>query len=172
MRSEGKTRLLDVGAGTGHSAAFFVEAGLSVVAIDLSPVNVEHCLAKGVTAQVGDFYKLEFENDSFDALWVMSCLMHAPNADLPDVLTELARVLAPGGIAMFGLWGGSEHGEGASGVLVDDDYAPPRFFALRTDQQVTTAVGGTFTIERFETLRDRPDDPAEVHYQLIEARKP
>ncbi len=160
-------RLLEIGAGSGHSAAFFVAEGFTVVATDLSPGNVARCRAKGLDARVGDFYDLEFPDGSFDAIWAMSCLMHAPDADLPDVLDEMARVLVPGGIAMIGLWGG----DGTSGVWEDDDHVPPRFYSLRTDDQVRAAFADAFVLERFETIANRPDDPADMHYQILNVRK-
>ncbi len=167
MRSEEKTRLLEVGAGSGHSAAFFVAEAFTVVATDLSPGNVARCRAKGLDARVGDFYDLDFPNSSFDAIWAMSCLMHVPDADLPDVLDEMARVLVPGGIAMVGLWGG----RGTSGVWEGDDHVPPRFYALRTDDQVRAAFISAFLIERFESIPNPPDDQSDTHYQLLSVRK-
>ena len=167
MRAEEKTRLLEVGAGSGHSAAFFVAEGFTVVATDLSPGNVARCRAKGLDARVGDFYDLEFPDASFDAVWAMSCLMHAPDADLPDVLDEMARVLVPGGIAMIGLWGG----RGTSGIWEGDDHVPPRFYSLRTDDQVRAAFTEPFIIEQFDSIPNRPADPPDTHYQLLTVRK-
>lgn len=167
MRAEGKIRLLEIGAGSGHSAAFFVAGGFTVIATDLSPGNVARCRAKGLDARVGDFYDLDFPDDSFEAIWAMSCLMHAPDADLPDVLDEMARVLVPGGIAMVGLWGG----HGTSGVWEGDDHMPPRFYALRTDDQVRAAFIGAFVIERFESIPNPSDGNSDTHYQLLAVRK-
>jgi len=167
MRAEGKTLLLEIGAGSGHSATFFVTEGFTVVATDLSPGNVARCRAKGLDARVSDFYDLDFPDGSFDAIWAMSCLMHAPDTDLPDVLNEMARVLVPGGIAMIGLWGG----RGTSGVWEGDDHVPPRFYALRTDDQVQAAFTTTFVVERFDSIPHTSDDSADTHYQLLKVRK-
>jgi SAM-dependent methyltransferase len=167
MQAEGKTRLLEIGAGSGHSAAFFVAEEFTVVAIDLSPANIARCRAKGLDARVGDFYDLDFPDGSFDALWAMSCLMHVPDADLPEVLCEMARVLVPGGLAMIGLWGGS----GTCGTWEDDDHVPPRFYSLRTDEQAQAAFVDAFVLERFETITNRPGEPSDMHYQLLNVRK-
>ena len=167
MRAEDMIRLLEVGAGSGHSAAFFVAEGFTVVATDLSPGNVARCRAKGLDARVGDFSDLDFPDGSFNAIWAMSCLMHVPDADLPDVLDEMARVLVAGGIAMVGLWGG----RGRSGVWEGDDHVPPRFYALRSDNQVRAAFISAFVIERFESIPDPPDDQSDTHYQLLSVRK-
>jgi SAM-dependent methyltransferase len=49
------TRLLEIGAGTGQDSEFFADAGLKVVATDISPVMVAPCRDKGLDAQVMDF---------------------------------------------------------------------------------------------------------------------
>ena len=60
LRSEGTTRLLEIGAGTGQDSAFFRDENLDVVATDLSPAMVERCRAKGLHARVMDFMNLDF----------------------------------------------------------------------------------------------------------------
>ena len=167
MRADEKTRLLEIGAGSGHSAAFFVAEGFTIVAIDLSPGNVARCRAKGLDARVGDFYDLDLPDGSFDAIWAMSCLMHVPDADLSVVLSEMTRVLVSGGMAMIGLWGG----HGTSGVWEGDDLVPPRFYALRTDDHVLAAFTDAFDIERFDSIYDPSDDRSDAHYQLLTVRK-
>ena len=168
MRSEQKTRLLEIGAGSGHSAAFFTGDGFEVSAIDLSPLNIERCKAKGLDARVADFADLPFPDDSFDAIWSMSCFMHAPDAELAKAIGEMDRVLVSGGIAVVGLWGG----DGSSGMVDDDVHNPPRYFAWRTDEQVHAAFGEAFVVERFEIIPEAEDSTADEHYQLLTMRKP
>src|SRR2546423_12511917 len=55
VQQEGKTTLLEVGAGTGIDSLFFQEHGLTVVATDLSPDMVAMCREKGLQAYVMDF---------------------------------------------------------------------------------------------------------------------
>ena len=168
MRSEQKTRLLEIGAGSGHSAAFFAGDGFEGSAIDLSPLNIERCKAKGLDAQVADFADLPFPDDSFDAIWSMSSFMHAPDAELAKAIAEMDRVLVSGGIAVVGLWGG----DGSTGMVDDDVHDPPRYFAWRTDDQVNASFGEAFVIERFEIIPDAEDSSADEHYQLLTMRKP
>lgn len=168
MRAEGKTRLLEIGAGSGHSAAFFAREGLSVTAIDLSPANVDRCRAKGVEASVADFAELPFPDASFDATWSMSCLMHAPDAELAKAIAEMDRVMVPGGIAMVGLWGG----DGSAGLVEDDLHEPPRYFLWRTDDQVRSAFGEAFAIDSLAIIPDAGDSSVDEHYQLLTMRKP
>jgi SAM-dependent methyltransferase len=126
-------RLLEVGAGTGQDSAFFQREGFAVVAVDLSPVMVEHCRAKGIEAHATDFLHLDFPAGSFDAVFAMNCLLHVPNRDLPAVLAAIRAVLRPGGLFFVGVYGGSESAEGP---LDDDQHVPPRFFSWRTDEQL------------------------------------
>ncbi|GAC1391864.1 MAG: hypothetical protein NVS4B11_16420 [Ktedonobacteraceae bacterium] len=48
LQQEGKTTLLEVGAGTGTDSLFFQENGLHVVCSDLSPDMVTLCCEKGI----------------------------------------------------------------------------------------------------------------------------
>lgn len=167
MRAEQKTRLLEIGAGSGHSAAFFAREGFSVDAIDLSPLNIERCRAKGLDARVADFASLPFPKDSFDAIWSMSCFMHAPDAELAKAVGEMDRVLMRNGIAVVGLWGG----DGSTGFVDDDVHDPPRFFAWRTDDEIVAAFSVAFVVERFEIIPEAEDSALDEHYQLLTLRK-
>ena len=167
LSSEGKTRILEIGAGPGHSSAFFAAEGFSVVATDLSPGNVERCLTKGLDARVADFTNLDFPDESFDGIWALSCLMHATDEDFMLAIDEMARVLSRRGLVVAGMWGG----DGTAETLEDDVIEPPRFFAWRTDGHVRAAFGRAFDIEEFEVVDGPRDDPREEHYQLVRMRK-
>jgi SAM-dependent methyltransferase len=144
-------RLLEIGAGTGEDSVFFADAGLDVVAVDLSPANVARCRAKGLTAYARDFLNLGFDPESFDAVYAMNCLLHVPNADLPEVLRAVRTVLKPGGLLFIGLWGNESSSEGP---LEDDDLAPPRFVAFRSDAEIFRYATGVFDLVDFHTVYD------------------
>ena len=167
LDDERRTRILEIGAGSGHSSAYFAAQGFTVVATDLSSGNVERCRAKGLEAHVADFTQLDSPDGSFDAVWAMSCLMHATEDDFAIAIDEMARVLTPGGLVVAGMWGG----DGTAEVLEDDVIEPPRFFAWRTDEHVRAAFGSAFVIEEFHVIDGPPDDPRDEHYQLVRMRK-
>jgi SAM-dependent methyltransferase len=89
--------MLEVGCGWGEfAAALHDETGAEVVALDLSPRMVELARERGVDARVGDVQELPFGDGEFDGVAALWMLYHVP--DLKRGLTELARVLRPGGV--------------------------------------------------------------------------
>src|SRR5262245_9911474 len=142
-------RLLEIGAGTGQDSAYFQDEGLSVVAVDLSPVMVEHCRAKGIEAHVMDFLHLHTLAGPFDAVFAMNCLLHVPNSDLPTVLGAVRTVLRPGGLFYVGVYGGTESAEGP---LANDEHTPARFFSWRTDEQLLDFATASFEVVDFHGL--------------------
>jgi SAM-dependent methyltransferase len=160
---EAKT-LLEIGAGTGEDSAYFAGEGLDVVAVDLSPEMVARCRAKGLTAYARDFLHLGFEPASFDAVYAMNCLLHVPNADLPEVLRAVRTVLKPGGLFFVGVWGDDVSFEG---VLEDDHQVPPRFFSFRTDEEIFRYAREVFEVVDFHTV---PDDGH--HFQVLTLVQP
>lgn len=89
-------RVIEVGCGRGEFAERLVKAGLDVVAIDQSPRMVELTAARGVDARLGEVQGLSFAARSFDAAVANFMLYHVPQLDRG--LSELARVLRPGGV--------------------------------------------------------------------------
>jgi SAM-dependent methyltransferase len=90
------TRYLEVGCGTGELAERVQrELAAEVVAVDVSPRMVELARERGLDARVGDVQQLPFEGGVFDCAVAAWMLYHVP--DVPLALSELARVLRPGG---------------------------------------------------------------------------
>ena len=164
LAAEGRERLVEFGAGAGQDAVKLMAAGLTVVAMDLSPENVEKCRARGIDAHVGDFYSLDLPDGGFEAGWAMSTLLHVPDSDLDRVLAEIIRVLQPGAPLAIGLWGGGDW----EGVFETDWTDPPRFFSWHSDDRLRELLGRHFTVEEFETVMHREWD----HYQWCVVRTP
>ena len=163
LRAAEAGTLLEIGAGTGQDSVYFRDEGLDVVAVDLSPAMVERCRAKGLRAYPRDFLHLGFDPESFDAVYAMNCLLHVPNADLPEVLRAVRTVLKPGGLFFVGLWGGLAQ----EGVFAEDRQVPPRFFAFRTDTEIFD-----FANESFEVLDIHPIEEDGQHFQSLTLVRP
>jgi SAM-dependent methyltransferase len=163
LRSEGKSRLLELGAGAGQDSLFFQDEGLEVVATDLSPEMVAKCRAKGLDAHVMDFLNLTFPPGAFNAGYTFNSLLHVPNRDLDSVLESIARVLAPGALLYLGVYGGEDF----EGHLENDSHQPPRFFSLRSDETLFRSVQARFEFVDFHAV---PLDG--WRFQALTVRKP
>ncbi|MYI62879.1 MAG: class I SAM-dependent methyltransferase [Gemmatimonadetes bacterium] len=163
VRTEGKVSLLEIGAGTGQDGLFFQKGGLETVVTDLSPEMVARCRAKGLVAYSADFLNLGFPLSSFDAVYAMNCLLHVPNVNLSDVLAAIRNVLVPGGLFFLGVYGGDPF----EGEAPNDWHEPPRFFSIRTDDQMHGYVREYFDVLDFHVV-----EPEGVHFQSVTLRKP
>ena len=104
-------RVLDLGCGHGMASVVLARRGAVVTACDLSLGYVREASARaaanGVVIQtlVCNGEQLPFADASFDRIWGNAILHHF---DLRQAAPELARVLAPGGSAVFcEPWGGN-----------------------------------------------------------------
>jgi SAM-dependent methyltransferase len=89
-------RVLEVGCGWGEfTARIRDEVTRDVRAIDISPRMVELARERGVAAEEGDVCAIAFPAHAFDCVVANWMLYHAPDIDF--ALSELARVLRPGG---------------------------------------------------------------------------
>jgi SAM-dependent methyltransferase len=163
VRAERKSRLLELGAGTGHDSVYFKEHGLEVVATDLSPEMVARCRAKGLDAHVMDFLTLTFPPESFDVGYAFNSLLHVPNFHLPAVLMTIHQVLAPNALLYLGVYGG----EAFEGVRTNDWHNPPRFFSFRSDDELLRMVRPYFDIVDFHVVTNDG-----IHFQALTLRRP
>jgi SAM-dependent methyltransferase len=160
-------KVLEVGAGVGYTARWFLDQGVDILATDLSPGNVAAIRAKGVPAEVRDMADLGLPDAAVDGVWAASCLMHVPTPDVPGVLTEIGRVLRPGGWFWVGTWGDDP---GQEGIWEEDFAEPKRFYAIRTDAAIRSLYEQTFEVVSFATFR--PIDEIDWHYQSALLRVP
>ncbi len=122
--------VLEVGPGNGtytvETASWVGDDG-RVVAIDIEPRAIERvearALAEGfgnIEARLADVISLPFEDETFDAVYMMSVLGELPSPKL--ALLEFYRVLKPTGVIAF------------SELLLDPDYPLARtIITLATD---------------------------------------
>lgn len=164
FRTNDVQTVLEIGAGPGRDSLFLKEQGFDMTTVDLSEEMVRLCRQKGLRARVMDFYDLDFTDRSFDAVYAMNCLLHVPKAQLPEVLSEIKRVLKPGGLFYLGLYGGMD----TDGIWEQDAYEPKRYFAMYPDEEIRKKMQGYFRIEDFHT-RDMGEGAP--HFQSMLLRK-
>ena len=95
-----KSKVLEIGAGTGLQTVGLKEHFSSVTGIDISPDLLEVGKEKVPSAEfkVMDAHKLDFPDGSFDLVCGVSILHHL---EWEQCLRECYRVLKPGGILRF-----------------------------------------------------------------------
>jgi SAM-dependent methyltransferase len=94
--------VLDAGCGPGGKTLYYASLGCSsILGVDIDPVRIGHARdflaahpSPNVTFQVGDLSRLDLPDDHFDVIFLNE---HVDRPLLERVLTELRRVLRPGG---------------------------------------------------------------------------
>lgn len=96
-------RVLDVGSGTGIASHALARAGARVVALEPDPGDLvgrgalrTACAGLAVDVASGVGERLPFRDGAFDVVYARQVLHHAQ--DLPGLVAECTRVLAPGGL--------------------------------------------------------------------------
>jgi SAM-dependent methyltransferase len=165
LQKTGKKTLLEIGAGTGRDGKYFQDQGFEVVCIDLSPVMVELCRQKGLTAYVMDMGNMDFPDNSFDAVYSLNSLLHLTKDEFPKVLYRINTVLRVDGMFYLGMYGGYEH----EGIKEDDTYIPKRFFSLFTDESLEQEITKVFDIMTFNRVFFESEKP--IHFQSLLLKK-
>lgn len=100
--------VLDLCCGQGRLAAMLSEAGAKVTGVDISPamLSLAARAAPDATLREADAADLPFDDASFDAVACNFGMMHLP--DQPRALSEVRRVLRPGGRFVMATWVGPE----------------------------------------------------------------
>jgi ubiquinone/menaquinone biosynthesis C-methylase UbiE len=98
---------LDVGCGEGYNTRLVARRGARLWAIDASAKFIEYALAAerdeplGIDYSVASATDLPFDGNRFDFVIATMSLMDIP--ELQDVISEIHRVLKPGGFLQFSI---------------------------------------------------------------------
>ena len=122
--------VLEVGCGPGANLWFFVREGFNTSGIDISPKAIElakdrihHEVASSdqinIDLRVGNFLKLPWREDCFDAVVDNFAIYANPLEGIKKTISEIHRVLKSGGVGFSKFWGKNCTGYG-SGVALED----------------------------------------------------
>jgi len=166
LKREGVDSVLEIGSGPGRDGEAFAAAGLAYTGVDIAAESVNACRSLGLDARVASALDLPFDDATFEAGWTMSTLLHVADEDLDSALAEIVRVLRSGAPLAIGLWGDQVGGE----RLWQDgtSFGPPRFFSIRTDDEVRDMLQRHGTVEQWLTW----EDGGSMHYQWAVLRTP
>ncbi|MFE3247632.1 class I SAM-dependent methyltransferase [Streptomyces sp. NPDC059209] len=99
VRASGDGRVADLGCGPGHITAYLGELGLTAFGVDASPVMIGLARQEypGLRFDVGSMTALDIADGVLGGVLSRWSVIHTPPAELPVILREFHRVLAPGG---------------------------------------------------------------------------
>lgn len=97
-----KTKVLELGCGTGHWTEFLIKKGFEVTAGDISKAMLEIAKSKRLNAEIIEINSenIPFEDNSFDLVVSITMLEFVHNQS--KVIEEVKRVLKPGGWFILG----------------------------------------------------------------------
>ena len=101
-RIKKESTILDVGVGTGYPfGRFFIRQNFSVHGIDVSNTLIERCKITNpkIKAKVSDAEKLDYNDDSFDAVYSFHSSWYFP--DIIKAINEMLRVCKKEGHIFF-----------------------------------------------------------------------
>lgn len=120
-------RLLDIGCGGGEWLQAARRAGWQAQGLEVGAPVVEHLRSQGFEIFHGFLAAAAYPDEHFDMVLAIEILEHVPDAQA--ILSEVARILRPGGV----LWATTPHGNGISARLLKKDWycvAPPEHLQL------------------------------------------
>ena len=146
--------LLDLGCGGGQDAGNLAQRGYRVVGLDRTRalLSAGRRRYRSLPLVRADLRDLPFQAMSFDGLWAAASLMHLPKPDARRVLTDLCRLVCPGGLFAATVT------HGVKSRLVTDGWLPGRYIARWRKEEFARAVrraGWTILELKVVTNRER-----------------
>jgi SAM-dependent methyltransferase len=96
-------RILELGCGAGMPMTRALSADYAVVGIEISANQLALARTNAPAAMLlrGDMTRLPFRDASFDGAAAFYSMTHVPRGQHGDLLSEIRRVLRPGGLAVL-----------------------------------------------------------------------
>lgn len=122
VRATGNPKAADLGCGPGHLTAMLNELGLNALGLDLSPGMIDHARRAhpALCFQQARMESLPIQDGALGGVLAHYSMIHTPAEDLPKLLAEQARVLAPGGLLLVSCFGT----QGPEPIRFDHKVAP------------------------------------------------
>lgn len=171
-----KTKVLDLGCGTGNDTLYLTEKGFSVVACDYSDVAIEKINKEfnNVETKIVDISKhLPFEDNSFDLIIADLSLHYFDENTTKNIMREIKRILAPNGylIARVNSVEDINHGAGQGKKLEENFYYVEgynkRFFTSQDAVKFFSIIGDT-KVKEADMLRY--SNPKKVFEILVQKK--
>lgn len=181
----GFRRLLDNGCGPGRHAVYFAKKGFAVTGLDQSPEALDYLRAwagreeVSVTAEQGDLFAMPFADGSFDCIVDYNASYHTDTAGYRRAVSELHRVLKPGGEVFLTLlsrrddvYQNASPVEKLDRFTLRHDGGTPHFYGGREDL-AAIFQGFSLALPAREVIAPGLDNPRErIHFQLLLKKEP
>lgn len=149
--------LIDLGCGPGQTTRFLYDEGLTdITGTDISPemVRVAQQLHPAIRFETADMLSLHYADNSFGSAVAFYAIVHFTPEQVKMALTEVCRILKPGGRFLFSFHTGNEvvHRTEFLGETVDI-----RFHFFETADILSLVPGTGFTVIDCIERRPYPD---------------
>jgi SAM-dependent methyltransferase len=162
--------ICDLGCGPGHVARYLRDQGAQVLGVDLSPGMVAEAqrLNPDIPFLQDNMMALQVLDDSWGGIVAFYSILHAPRAQVVDVLREWKRVLRPSGHLLLAFHRGNEtvHADEFFEIPVSLDF----LFFERVEMEGYLQAAG-FEIEETVERPPYPDVEHQSHRVYIFGRK-
>lgn len=183
----GFKNILDLGSGLGRHLIFFAKQGFNVSGLELSDYGVNYSKewAKkenlNIDVKLGDMLSLPYTDNSFDCVFANHSISHADTEGIKKIISEIERVLKPGGEIFTSMcskdsWDFSKSGYPKldENTVVNKDEGPEKdvahFYANRDD---ILSLFHNFDIERIRHIDYCyiNNEKQDIKHYYINARK-
>ncbi|MFH8873191.1 class I SAM-dependent methyltransferase [Streptomyces griseus] len=164
FRAAGAREVLELGAGHGRDALYFAREGFTVQATDFSPAGLEQlrrgALAQGtagrVTTAVHDVREaLPLPDACVDAVFAHMLLCMALSTDeIRALVSEIRRVLQPGGVFVYTVRHTGDAHYGAGTAHGDDIYEHGGFAVHFFDRALVDALADGWFLDEVQTFEE------------------
>ncbi|MBI5760985.1 MAG: methyltransferase domain-containing protein [Planctomycetales bacterium] len=143
----------EIGCGPGHVARYLHDRGVTVCGVDISPAMVVQArrLNPEIEFRQGDLLQLDIADGAWAGIVAFYSLIHVPQSEMIRALTELRRVLEPGGLLFLAFHIGDHvlHLDEWWGHVVSVD-----FHLFQPDDMVAQLAAAGFHVE--EVIQREP----------------
>ncbi|MFF5638805.1 class I SAM-dependent methyltransferase [Streptomyces sp. NPDC012825] len=169
VREGGEGRVADLGCGPGHVTAHLDGLGLEAFGVDASPamIGLARRAHPHLRFDVGSMAALDIADGALDGVLSRWSVIHIPPDELPAVLAEFHRVLAPGGHLLIAFSGS----EGPSHPTQVFDHAVAPAHRWWPDYLAATLRASGLTETARMTREPRPADRRQFQEVHLLARK-
>lgn len=150
-----KSRVLDIGSGSGKDLKYFIDKGLSAYGMDISS-NLANLANEysGAEVKTGTVNQIPYKNNEFHGIWASAMIHHIPKKEIHNALNEIKRVLKPNGY----LYVSTKEGETEGFVPIGDH---ERFYAFYKLEEFSAILkdAGFNTLESYKMTSINPLRP-------------